>query len=116
MHNPKSFTALLVALGLVVCSGGNSLLMGGQTDLPHQTHLHFLRGPGMGGNGSPCWNCHTSGSPGTGNVNWSACEPCHSPGGAFDGVQMAKDNWGSGVYEAGAILIIRPSSLLVLLT
>ena len=62
MHNPKSFTALLVALGLVVCSGGNSLLMGGQTDLPHQTHLHFLRGPGMGGNGSPCWNCHTSGS------------------------------------------------------
>ena len=31
------------------------------------------------------------------------CNNCHSPGGAFDGVQMAKDNWHEGVYASPAL-------------
>ena len=97
MHNLKTFTALLVALGLVVCAGGSTLLIAGQTDPPHQTHLDLLRGPGMGGDGSPCIDCHTGGSPGQGNVDFYTCNSCHSPGGAYDGVNDtsvgALNNW-----------------------
>jgi hypothetical protein len=51
----------------------------------------------MGGGGSPCVNCHTGGSPGQGDVDFDACNSCHSPGGAFDGVNDpdigALNNW-----------------------
>lgn len=116
MRNLKVFSVLLLTLGLTGLLGGNSLLLADETDPTYQTHLDLLRGPGMGGAGSPFWYCHTSGTPGTGDVYFTVCEPCYRLGGAFDGVEMAKDNWGGGVYEAGAILIIRPASLLVLLT
>jgi hypothetical protein len=33
------------------------------------------------------------------------CDACHSPGGAFDGVAMAKANWEDGVYELDGITL-----------
>jgi len=29
----------------------------------------------------------------------TVCDPCHSQGGAYDGISMAKGKWGEGVYE-----------------
>jgi hypothetical protein len=71
----------------------------------------------MGGDASPCLNCHTSGSPGTGDINLDTCSSCHSAGGAYDGVDDpdvgAKNNWQniedpegatvSMIYDSGAI-------------
>ncbi|MBW1744677.1 MAG: hypothetical protein JRJ47_14815, partial [Deltaproteobacteria bacterium] len=77
--------------------GSTNFSIAGQTDLPHQVHLVFFRGPGMGGDASPCLNCHTSGSPGQGDVDLDTCDSCHSSGGAFDGVNDpdigAISNW-----------------------
>jgi predicted CXXCH cytochrome family protein len=51
----------------------------------------------MGGGGSPCFNCHTGGSPGQGDVDPDVCDTCHGPGGAYDGVSDpvvgALNNW-----------------------
>jgi len=97
MRSAKTFLFFLFTLGLIGFMGSISVLMAGQTDPPHQAHLVFLRGPGMGGDASPCLNCHTGGSPGTGDVDWDTCNRCHSPGGAYDGVNDpivgALDNW-----------------------
>jgi hypothetical protein len=35
----------------------------------------------------------------------TVCDDCHSPGGAFDGVAMAKENWGAGVYESDGVTL-----------
>ncbi len=117
MRTSKTIVVLLLTLGLIGFVGSTSVLMAGQTDPPHQTHLDHLRGPGMGGGGSPCLNCHTTGSPGQGDVELGACNSCHSPGGAYDGVDDpdvgAKNNWQnigdpegatvSMIYDSGAI-------------
>ncbi len=97
MRGSKTIWVLLLTLGLIGFMGGTSVVMAGQTDPPHKTHLDDLRGPGMGGGGSPCLNCHTGGSPGTGDINLDTCSCCHSAGGAYDGVDDpdvgAKNNW-----------------------
>lgn len=36
-------------------------------------------------------------------VTTAVCDDCHSPGGDYNGTQMAKDNWASGVYTAGTL-------------
>jgi hypothetical protein len=63
----------------------------------HQTHFYAAKGPGL----SPeedCTVCHFDPS-----VIESACDNCHSPDGAFDGVNDpeigAWANWADGVYE-----------------
>jgi hypothetical protein len=35
----------------------------------------------------------------------AACDDCHSPGGAFDGVAMAKGNWDAGIYESDGMTL-----------
>jgi 5-methylcytosine-specific restriction endonuclease McrA len=70
-------------------------------DVSHVTHQSNPRGPGLG---DDCSQCH-NGLPATaGNVDWAACDTCHSPDGAFDGVNDgeigALVNWAGGVYEA----------------
>lgn len=78
----------------------------------HETHWWDDRGPQfwttfpnppMG-----CTNCHYDDTPHHGNpyqfadmqdlANTTVCDDCHSQGGAYDGVAMAKDNWNSGIY------------------
>jgi len=55
-----------------------------------------------------CTNCHYDETPHHGNpyqfadtkelADTDVCDVCHSKGGAFDGVVMAKANWVSGIY------------------
>lgn len=94
---------------------------GGGETFPHLIHRKGIRGPKldplMAPAGDQCMNCH--GSSDGGGENWrdgatslettTVCNPCHSPGGAFDGVNdpvigvKAKNNWnsdGSSIYEA----------------
>jgi hypothetical protein len=73
------------------------------TEASHPTHADSTgKGVDIG-----CFDCHDS----QGHVNNSvdfpggdlsatnACDQCHSTGGAFGGVAMAKDNWVDGIYE-----------------
>ena len=73
----------------------------------HQTHWNSPKGPNLG---SDCTVCHEAAS--GGGPFWdgaaelastSVCNSCHSPNGAFDGVNDptigAKNNWDNGVYE-----------------
>ena len=59
-----------------------------------------------------CKDCHDLESHGTGNVVFAdgsplsttnACDSCHSSGGAYAGVSMAKDNWVDGIYEPDGV-------------
>jgi hypothetical protein len=69
----------------------------------HSTHTTEARGPMLGEDEAACDVCH-----GEANIK-DACTDCHSPGGAFDGVDDsvvgAWTNWAGGIYESdGAIL------------
>ncbi len=69
--------------------------MGGRPGgVSHQTHLNYDWGPKLG---DKCYTCH-DGKPGRRTVNYAHCNPCHSPDGAFDGVNDpvigARYNWG----------------------
>lgn len=78
----------------------------------HETHWWDDRGPKfwttfpnppMG-----CTNCHYDDTPHHGNpyqfadmndfATTNVCDGCHSQGGAYDGVTMAKANWDTGIY------------------
>ena len=75
----------------------------------HDTHMmDQTKGPGSGA----CADCHSATSPpvagetilfadGNPLATTTACDNCHSDGGAYDGSQMAKTAWGDGVYESG---------------
>jgi hypothetical protein len=79
------------------------------TEASHPTHAD------SGGKGVDigCFDCHNS----DGHVNntvdlpggplavTTACDDCHSIGGAFGGVDMAKDNWVGGIYEPDGITL-----------
>ncbi|MCP4247454.1 MAG: hypothetical protein GY778_10440, partial [bacterium] len=89
----------------------------------HAAHMSGDHGPAMTG----CFVCHASLSEGAhengnasfasgadtsgdGNIGLSetdVCDACHSPGGAYDGVNDAaigaKANWADGVYDAGLL-------------
>lgn len=87
---------------------------GAGTIKSHSTHTENdnddLKGPNI-----PCDACHDIDNypyfkSGTGDAPYdltetNVCAPCHSPGGAFDGIQMAKANWDDGIYEADSITI-----------
>ncbi len=83
---------------------------GDETDSSHVVHLTAPYGPGI-----TCGtSCHVTDGMTTGGqfldsqnlANTTVCDPCHSPGGAFDGVNDAtigaKTNWVSGVYSGSA--------------
>ena len=82
------------------------------TTFSHSTHTENdsddLKGPFItcdtchDANIFPCFKSGTDGN-GDGRFNLSetdVCDNCHSPGGAFDGAQMAKDSWHEGVYAS----------------
>jgi len=77
----------------------------------HGTHIRVDKGPGI----NDCTDCHYDHTDYTkfiGNVSFAettACDNCHSPGGAYNGVNDsvigAKANWENGIYKAdGATL------------
>ncbi|MGA1875210.1 MAG: discoidin domain-containing protein, partial [bacterium] len=74
----------------------------GQGDVPHQVHLTAARGPGIV---NDCSVCHIPTQPTEQKheVNYSACIPCHSPAGIYDGLEDpnigAKYNWGDGAFS-----------------
>jgi hypothetical protein len=66
----------------------------------HDTHIGENRGPAIG----DCTKCHFDDTDYSLFVD-AICDDCHSPGGAFDGSQMAKTNWVDGIYaEDGTAL------------
>ena len=86
---------------------GTALFSARQEDGPesHHTHIHGERGPGL-----DCLDCHLSHSnyglfaDGLDLDNTNECNNCHSTGGTFGGVAMAKANWDSGVYDVDGML------------
>jgi len=73
----------------------------------HVAHLEASYGPLI----ASCDACHDMNnfplfSDGQNLANTTVCDPCHSPGGAYDGVNDpnigAKGNWVSGVYNGSA--------------
>jgi len=68
-------------------------------DVSHVTHLTSVRGPRLQDN---CAACHTGCNPSKRNVDYDLCISCHSPDGAYDGINDpiigAKNNWQEGVY------------------
>ena len=109
MRTLKVFPMLVLTSCMVVLMGGHSLLMAS-----HATHFVSPKGPQLPQNETGCSACHAPGnrqcedSPVFADdeflVDTAVCDPCHSPGGAFDGVNDpvigAKANWDNGVYEA----------------
>ena len=79
----------------------------------HDTHMmDQTKGPGSGA----CADCHSATSPpvpgetilfadGNPLATTTACNTCHSDGGAFNGSQMAKVDWDDGVYESGGAVL-----------
>ncbi|MDY6836624.1 MAG: hypothetical protein SWH78_01500 [Thermodesulfobacteriota bacterium] len=92
MRSLGIFSVFLLTLGLLGFMGSASILVAGESDPPHQTHLTADRGPGSMG----CGHCH-DGSPAYNNVYTSSCDTCHSPGGPYNGVNDpavgALNNW-----------------------
>jgi hypothetical protein len=76
----------------------------------HDTHMmDQTKGPGS----DACTDCHSASSPpapgesilfadGNPLATTTACNTCHSEGGAYNGSGMAKTSWGEGVYESGS--------------
>ena len=94
---------LLTTLASITTSSGD------ETDTSHLAHLTAAFGPLI----TSCDVCHfVSYSDmyvdGQDFANTTVCDPCHSPGGAYDGVNDpnigAKGNWVSGVYDGSALL------------
>ena len=103
MRNPKLCVALVVTLALIAATGYPSLLMA-DTGQSHATHFFSEKGPKLPHDESGCYVCHGENAcqkfaDGQPLETTTVCDVCHSPGGAFDGVAMAKANWNSSVYE-----------------
>ncbi len=109
MRSSKIFWFIFLWLGLIAFPRGGSLLFASQGP-SHSTHFDTVRGPGLPLNESGCYVCH-------GNKacpkfaddkpfgETDVCNPCHSEGGAFDGVAMGKANWENGVYKADGLTL-----------
>ncbi|MDY6951897.1 MAG: Ig-like domain-containing protein [Thermodesulfobacteriota bacterium] len=71
----------------------------------HDTHVNEDRGPWL-----DCLDCHLSHSDYTvfadnENLNnTNVCDNCHSSGGTFGGVAVAKAKWDDGVYDVNGML------------
>ncbi|MBI4744806.1 MAG: hypothetical protein HY776_08355 [Actinobacteria bacterium] len=93
-----------ILVGKVTVAQGVTLTVEGGVEIrpliprfqSHQTHFDTEgKGPGI----NDCSVCHANPSP----VDFNKCNNCHSPNGAFDGVNDpdvgAKNNFDEGVYE-----------------
>ena len=112
MHRIKIVWIFLLAVCLIGLMGGNASLMAS-----HATHFVSDKGPGLPTNETGCSVCHAEGQlqcqgqPLFADMNFFAvthvCDDCHSPGGAFDGVDDpvigAKPNWDNGVYNGNTL-------------
>ena len=114
MHYFKIVLVLLVTLGMIGFMGGGSLAVA-STSISHSTHFVSDKGPGLSEDETGCSFCHAEGQlqcqgqPVFADMNFFdvtyVCDSCHSQGGSYDGVAMAKANWDDGVYEADGITI-----------
>jgi len=113
MHSSKTLLVFLLALCLIGLMGSHSVLMAS-----HATHFLDAKGPGLPADESDgCYVCHCNGrlqcqdAPVFADfeplATTNVCDPCHSPGGAFDGVDDvvigAKANWDDGVYDGDTL-------------
>jgi hypothetical protein len=93
------------AVGTFSCSDCHAY----ETEASHPTHADSSgKGVDLG-----CFDCHDS----DGHVNdtvdfpggplsaTTACDACHSTGGAYGGVDMAKGNWVAGIYEPDGVTL-----------
>ncbi|MFC1819013.1 hypothetical protein ACFL0B_07995, partial [Thermodesulfobacteriota bacterium] len=98
MRKAAGFLLVLLLATLVVITTSS----GDETDSSHQVHLSG--GAPYGPQIASCGDCHPSNYQGVfsdikGFAFTEVCDPCHSPGGAYDGVNStsgsvgAKDNW-----------------------
>ncbi|MDY6987274.1 MAG: hypothetical protein SWQ30_04380 [Thermodesulfobacteriota bacterium] len=104
LHAPHEFGHEgSVGTGCDTCHG-----QGGEagTAQSHGTHTKVGEGKGPGAECSDCHDVNNFPCFADGAASLSAttaCDGCHSPGGAFDGVDDlavgAKSNWGGGIYE-----------------
>ena len=113
IRSAKIFWVLLVSLNLIAFMGGSSLLMA-SSGKSHATHFFSNKGPQLSHDESGCYVCHADGHKQCVGQPLFAdllplsvthvCDNCHSPGGAYDGVDDlqigAKANWDAGIYEA----------------
>ena len=114
MRSLKIFFVFVIAVGLAVFMGGGSVVMAS-----HSTHFVSDKGPLLPQNETGCYVCHAPGNlqcgpdaplfaddPDPQPLSTTAvCNTCHSEGGAFDGVAMAKANWYGGVYEEDGLTL-----------
>ena len=81
----------------------------------HATHFFEAKGPGLPADETGCYICHGENicqkfADGNPFATTTVCNSCHSPNGAYNGVDStgdsvgAKDNWQDGVYEADGTL------------
>ncbi|MGA1874651.1 MAG: choice-of-anchor X domain-containing protein [bacterium] len=98
---PVGRAFFIVLLSLLCICGYPGTGQAGQEDVPHQIHLNGMRGPRLG---NACHGCHTSAFPSVTDIDYNLCIPCHSPDGAYDGVNSpdigARNNWVSGGTES----------------
>ena len=112
MRSSKIFLIFLLTVGFIAVVGPTPHLMASSSQ-SHATHFFSDKGPHILLDEIGCYTCHADGrlqcqvapafADGTEEVpvfleTTTVCDPCHSEGGAYDGVQMAKANWEHGVY------------------
>ena len=106
----KHFPDEFVHGGGAGCESCHGYDGGAGTYFSHSTHTENdsddLKGPNK-----DCPDCHDTNSypdfadGATDLAATTVCDSCHSKGGAFDGVDMAKVNWEGGIYEEDGITL-----------
>ena len=103
---PGTYLEYYRAVGTYNCSDCHDY----GTEASHPTHADSSgKGVDIG-----CYDCHGGGhqnasvgfsDDGNPMSTTTACDACHSTGGAFGGATMAKDNWVDGIYEADGVTL-----------
>ena len=116
-HTHENGFAHAPGAGGVACDSCHGQDGGAGTGTSHSTHMESdsddLKGPNIA-----CSDCHDtamypcfkSGTDGNGDGLYDlsetdVCDHCHSQGGTYDGVTMAKTNWDEGIYELDGITL-----------
>jgi hypothetical protein len=97
-------------MGCDACHGKDSDNGGAGTTASHSTHMENdaddLKGPH-----TDCFDCHDIDNfpkfaDGADTLAaTTVCDNCHSPGGGYNGVAMAKANWDTGIYESNGVTL-----------
>jgi hypothetical protein len=97
-------------MGCDACHGKDSDNGGAGTTASHSTHMENdaddLKGPH-----TDCFDCHDIDNfpkfaDGADTLAaTTVCDNCHSPGGGYNGVAMAKANWDTGIYESDGVTL-----------